>query len=265
MTTPLFLVNEDNDDAPMFSDELHEGWRMVLPQKVRRHAFGSMRLHNGDELQLSNGEGLRIRAIVSDADQGIVEVQSFETEEAPRTRLALVQALAKTGHDEQAIDMATQIGVDEVIPWQANRSIARWKEGKTNTKWYQTLCAATQQSRRAWLPKLTSMHLSKQLVALCKRACVHGDLVIVLHQDDTTHWTDIEHNVQLLMERCLQDGKERTIYVVVGPEGGISEEEVTLFRDAGAQACVIGTNILRSATAGPVALTLLSRTLGRYL
>ncbi len=82
---------------------------------------------------------MRIHAVLRDAQQGIAEVLRFGKEPQPVTRLALVQALAKTGHDEQAIDMATQIGVDQVIPWQADRSIAKWKAGRTDKKWRQVL------------------------------------------------------------------------------------------------------------------------------
>lgn len=176
----------------------------------------------------------------------------------------LIQALAKTGHDEAAIDMATQIGVDEVIPWQANRSIAKWKAGRTDRKWRQVLGAATEQSRRVWSPELAQCVSSKQVVAICRRACVHGDLVIVLHQDATMSWSSVEDEVSRLADRCLADGRPRSINVVVGPEGGISEEEVSDFVGAGAQSVVLGSNILRASTAGPVALSLLSRALGRF-
>lgn len=158
----------------MNSDELNAGWRLTLPSSVRRHAIQAMRLKDGDELQLSDGRGLRIHAVLRDAQQGIAEVLRFGKEPQPVTRLALVQALAKTGHDEQAIDMATQIGVDQVIPWQADRSIVKWKAGRTDKKWRQVLESATEQSRRSWTPQLDDCVTSKQVVSICKRACVPG-------------------------------------------------------------------------------------------
>lgn len=237
---------------------------MTLPDAIRRHAIGSMRLHDGDELQISDGEGLRIDATVRDEKQGAVQVDSFTKEEAPKLRLALVQALAKNGHDEQAIDMATQIGVDEVIPWQSARAIARFKEGRTDRKWNQVLRAATEQSRRSYVPILHDCVSTKQLIAVCRRAAVHGDLVIVLHQDATASYTQIEERINHLIDATFKDGKARTVYVVVGPEGGISDEEITALTDAGAHVCLLGHNILRASCAGAVALSLLSRSLGRY-
>jgi len=244
MTDALFLFDPQVDDVPVNSDELHAGWKLTLPAHIKRHAVQAMRLKAGDSLQLSDGNGLRIQAVMADPEAGLAEVVEVGREPEPLTRLALIQALAKTGHDEQAIDMATQIGVDQVVPWQADRSIAKWKVGRTDKKWNSVLDAATEQSRR--------------------RACVHGDVVIVLHQDATDTWSGVEEKVAQLVERTLQDGRPRTVSVVVGPEGGISEQEVADFVKAGAVSCVLGRNILRAATAGPVALSLLSRVLGRY-
>ena len=205
MTDALFLLDTDHDDVPVNSDELNAGWRLTLPSSVRRHAIQAMRLKDGDELQLSDGRGLRIHAVLRDAQQGIAEVLRFGKEPQPVTRLALVQALAKTGHDEQAIDMATQIGVDQVIPWQADRSIAKWKAGRTDKKWRQVLESATEQSRRSWTPQLDDCVTSKQVVAICKRACVHGDMVIVLHQDATKTWEQLETGIAKLSDTCLTD------------------------------------------------------------
>lgn len=267
MTIPLFLVDSGRDDAPMASEQIESGrigWIMTLPEGVRRHAFGSMRLAAGDELQISDGHGLRINATVVDERSGDVCVESFVKEEPPLVRLALVQALAKNGHDEQAIDVSTQIGVDDVYPWQSERAIARWKDGRTDRKWRATLAAATEQSRRAMMPDLHDCLSGKQLIALCRRACVRGSLVVVLHQDATLGWDEVEARVRGVLERSLGDGAARSIYVVVGPEGGISGAEVDALKDAGAEVCVLGRNILRASTAGPVALSLLSRELGRF-
>ena len=264
MTDAMFVVDTTSDDAPLSSDELQTGWTLRLPEEVRRHAIGSMRLKEGDELQLSDGTGLRIQAVVDDPKSGIVRVLGFTKEERPVVRLGLIQALAKNGHDEQAIDMATQIGVDEVTPWQSDRSIARFKAGRTDRTWMQTLRAATEQSRRAFIPELHGMATSKQVLAMIRRDMVHGNLVIVLHQDANATWSDVERQVEELAAKCLDDGKERTVSVVVGPEGGISDQEVEVFAEAGALVCVLGRNILRASAAGPVALGLLSRAIGRY-
>ena len=88
MTDALFLLDTDHDDVPVNSDELNAGWRLTLPSSVRRHAIQAMRLKDGDELQLSDGRGLRIHAVLRDAQQGIAEVRRFGKEPQPGTRLA---------------------------------------------------------------------------------------------------------------------------------------------------------------------------------
>lgn len=264
MTNPLFLFDPAAEGVPVNADELHTGWTITLPEGVRRHALKSMRIGVGEELQLSDGQGLRLGAVVDDAQAGAVHVTSVGREPRPVTRLSLVQALAKQGRDEEAVDAATQIGADEVIPWQADRSIVKWKAGRTDRKWSAVIDAATEQSRRAWRPELADCVNSKGVVAICRRACVHGDVVVVLHQDANETWDGVERAVRDLTDRCLSDGRPRNVYVVVGPEGGIGDDEVAAFKAAGALTCVLGRNILRAATAGPVALSLLSRTLGRF-
>lgn len=264
MTDPLFLFDPNSDDVPLNCDEAHAGWKLTLPQGVRRHALQSMRLNAGDTLQLSDGHGLRIHAAIDDANAGLVEILSVGKEPRPITRIGLIQALAKTGHDEQAIDMATQLGVDVVIPWKAQRSIAKWKQGRTERKWHNVLVGATEQSRRSWLPELADPADDDDVAAICKRACVHGDIVIVLHQDATTAWSHVRESIAALADASLQDGRTRTVYVIVGPEGGISDGEVRSFGASGAYSCILGSNILRASLAGPASIALLSEMLGRF-
>ena len=174
MTDPVFLFDPDTDDVPVNGDGLNAGWTITLPASVKRHALGAMRLAEGDGLSLTDGRGLCVKTTLVDAQAGLVSVERVGRQPQPVTRLVLIQALAKTGHDEAAIDMATQIGVDEVIPWQANRSIAKWKAGRTDRKWRQVLDAATEQSRRVWSPGNWAQCVSSKQVLLSAgvRACM---------------------------------------------------------------------------------------------
>lgn len=256
MTAPLFLLDTDSDDTPLATDELHTGWLLKLPQRVRQHAIKSMRLGRGSELQLSDGRGLKIQARITDEETGLVEVMAVGREQGPDIDLVLVQSLAKGGHDEVAIDAATQVGADAILPWQADRSIAKWKPGRTDKKWRQVLDSATEQSRRAIKPTLLTAMTSKELVHNCQTASRQGNLTILLHQDGDKAWKDAE-----AMAGKLSKGS--CIRVLVGPEGGVSDTEVGALAEAGALVTALGGNILRASTAGPVALTLLSRVLGR--
>lgn len=271
MTAPLFLV--EPSDLPQ---TVSAGEALTVPASVARHAFKSMRLAQGDSLDLSDGRGRRLGVTVADPAQGLVHAVEDRREDPPRVRLGLIQALAKSGRDEQAVEMATEIGVDVVVPWQANRSIVQWKpgrEGKAALKWAQTIAAATEQSRRAFMPELREKVTTRQLERFIGQESADGGLMVVLHQDATDTWAGIEELVDAMTGPASHGGgagdggDERrsapVVWVVVGPEGGISEEEVASFVAAGAHAAVIGSNILRASSAGPVALALLSRVLGR--
>ena len=219
MTLPQFFIDRQTDAGIE-----KVGQKIVLPYDVARHAFKSMRLKKSDLMNLTCGNGRKITAETIDPAQAIVQATQIDMLPAPQIKLGLIQALAKGGRDEQAVETATEIGADEIIPWQAHRSIVQWKGSKavkSLEKWKNIATAATEQSRRSFMT--------------------------LAHQ--------------------IESGKTepgKTIYAVAGPEGGISEDEVKQFIDAGALACVIGSNILRASTAGSVALALLSKAVGRY-
>ena len=268
MTLPVFVLH-DSPAMPVDA-AFPVGSHPQLPESVQRHAFKSMRLAEGDEFQLTDGRGARITMRVDDADAMLAHVTAVAADSAPAVRLGLIQALAKGGRDEQAIETSTEIGVDAVMPWQANRSIVQWKGSKADkalAKWRGVLVAATEQSRRAWVPDLEPLHTTRQLAEWIADATRRGDMVVVLHQDATDTWAGVERAAASLATQAsgaAQAGDAPTIWVVVGPEGGVGEEEVAQFTAAGARSCVIGRTILRASTAGPVALALLSRAIGRY-
>ncbi len=277
MTLPLFLVNREDllDTATVPNNT----W--IVPEYIAKHAIKAMRLSEGEQFWVSDGHGTRITVEVVDALNAQVRSLSVEKLEIPQVRLGLVQALAKNGRDEQAIEMATEIGVDEVIPWQANRSIVQWKGSKADKslrKWQTQINAATEQSRRAIAPLLQQCVTSKLLVKFIEKRTADGHILIILHQDATHTWAEIEHEItqkitQKITPRIsdnvnnvgdLSSPRNLIIDVVVGPEGGISDEELEAFVAAGAMSTVIGKNILRASSAGSVALSLLSRCVGRY-
>ena len=255
MTLPMFVIRDDS------ADNYTEGTVFTLPPAVAQHAIKSMRLSDGDNLQLTDGRGTRLLATIIDSDSATVNIDEIHRDDTPHVKLGLIQALAKSGRDEQAIEMATEIGVDSIMPWQSHRSIVQWKGNKADKalhKWKDIVMSATEQSRRSTLPEVLPMHTTKQLVTWARERTTAGDIVLVLHQDATDTWDEFEKIVH------DNTGIDTTIWVVVGPEGGISDEEVDAFKTAGAHVCVIGHNILRASSAGSVALTLLSRVLGRY-
>jgi 16S rRNA (uracil1498-N3)-methyltransferase len=241
VTLPLFLV------APERLAGVRAGGSVVLDGPEGRHAATVRRIGVGESVLLSDGRGTRATAEVLAAGKAELEltVTAVEEDPEPALRLVLVQALAKADRDDQAIESATELGVDEVVPWQAVRSIVVWRgdrASKALRKWESVVTAAAKQSRRSRVPVVAEPVGQGALVERIRGSA----LALVLHEDATTP----------LAGQTLPDSGD--VLVVVGPEGGISPEELAAFEEAGAVPVRLGSTVLRSSSAGPAALAVLS-------
>lgn len=241
MTLPLHLVDPEAlaGRAP--------GSIVVLDGPEGRHAATVRRTRVGEHLLLTDGAGLRVEGEVVTVGRDTLDVRivSVATDPEPRPRFVLVQALAKHDRDDQAVEAATELGVDEVVPWQAARSVVQWRGErgeKARRKWDAVLVAATKQSRRTRRPVLGPTATTADLV----RRVPTATAALVLHEDATTPLAGLELPA------------EGEVLVVVGPEGGIAPEELDALVAAGATAVRLGSTVLRSSSAGPAALSVLS-------
>src|SRR5699024_4373027 len=182
-------------------------------------------------------------------------INSVTVHQPPKIHINLVQALAKADRDMLAAEMATEIGVDSVTPWQAQRSIVRLRSdrvAKTKGQWPAKLQAAAQQSRRAYIPELHERIIGEQIPQWHTPA--KGHRVLGLHVEG--YYSSCERSTTLPRHDML--------HMVVGPEGGVSPEELAAVRSVGAAAVQIGHNIMRASTAGPVAIALLNEYFNRW-
>lgn len=249
MTKPLFYSPEVTGTLP---DQI-----IALDAETSSHAIRSQRLTTNHSVQVGDGAGTIATGSVHRADpkRATVRISSVDVHEQPKVRIDLVQALAKADRDVLAAEMATEIGVDSVTPWQAQRSIVRLRAdrvAKTQSKWQAKLQAAAQQSRRAYIPELLDPIIAEQITRL--HAPEKGHHVLVLHEQGTHSITDAASAMSQI----------DTLHLVVGPEGGVSPEELDAVRATGAAAVKIGNNIMRASTAGPVAITLLNDYFNRW-
>ena len=245
------------------------------------HAATVRRIDVGQMLDVVDGDGLRVRgSVIERAKKSLtLRVEEIIHEASPSVRLILVQALSTGGRDEMAIEMATEVGVDAVIPWQANRSEVRWKgekAAKGMKKWESTLRAATKQSRRAFIPRLEDACTSQQLSQWMSEETAAGAWVIVCHESTRAPLSLLLRELRAVAEKSLPATVEATVQsapgtylpprisVIVGPEGGVDPDELSLFEAAGARVRLLGTTVLRASTAGPVALSLISDAIGRW-
>jgi 16S rRNA (uracil1498-N3)-methyltransferase len=254
VTPPLYLV-------PVSSlDGLGVGAVLVLSGPEGRHAATVRRARPGEPVDVADGAGTVVRGVVDVVarDQVSVRVEAVQHEPQRQPRLVLVQALAKGGRDELAVETATELGVDGVVPWQASRCVVVWsgeRGERSRRRWEDTVRAAVKQSRRTWLPPVEPVVTTASLAARLAGVARSGGLGLVLHEDAG----------QLLTAQPLPPpGQVGEVLVAVGPEGGISEPELVDLIAAGAHAVRLGPHVLRSSSAGAAALAVLSARLRRW-
>ena len=241
--------------AHFYIDETLEsaivGQRVSLLGAEARHAVTVSRIAVGETVSIGNGAGLVVTGGVVTAEHTELAIEVAEVvEEARRTpAVFLAQALAKGDRDELAVQAATELGVDGVIPWTAARSISRWegpKVAKGRDRWSAVVREASKQSLRAWIPDVLDLVTTKQLVRLAE-----GARMLVLEPTAAAPLSALE-----------VDGRD--LILVVGPEGGIAPQELDALAAAGASLVRLGAEVLRTSTAGPAALAALNVKLDRW-
>ena len=242
MSLPVHLVPDltgvvAGDEVTVEGDEAH-------------HAVAVRRLRVGERVVLTDGRGVSVEGPVATTGKRIftLAVETVSASEPPAPEVVVVQALPKGERGELAVEVLTEIGAARIVPWAASRSVAVWKgerAAKSLAKWRATAREAAKQARRAWFPEVGELASTADVIALLAEA----DLALVLHE---------EAAVPLGGVPVPDAGR---LVVVVGPEGGLSEEEVAAFAAAGAVSVRLGVEVLRTSTAGVAAVAaLLSRT-----
>ncbi|MFD9519345.1 16S rRNA (uracil(1498)-N(3))-methyltransferase [Streptomyces sp. NPDC059979] len=246
MTAPVFVV-----------EEVPAGAEFVLDGPEGRHAVSVKRLNPGEVVVLTDGRGGWAEAVVKAAegkDRLVVAVSSAGREQEPPVRITVVQALPKGDRGELAVETMTETGVDAIVPWQASRCITQWRGdrgAKSLAKWRATAREAGKQSRRVRFPEVAEAMSTKQVAALLAGA----DLAMVLHEDRDTP------SGALATAELPASG---SVVLVVGPEGGVSPEELAVFAEAGAHPYRLGRSVLRTSTAGTAATAVLLARTGRW-
>lgn len=255
MSAPIFYISAEEYET------LTPGASFELDGPEGKHALVK-RMEVGESIDLGDGTGRRaVGTVHSLTDRGVIVHVEQLREEHTSPRIYLVQALAKDGRDLLAIETATELGVYGVLPWSADRSIVRWKgerAAKAHTKWQNTVTAAAKQSRRALIPEVYDLYSTTDLVELIEEVTGQGSAVFILHEQAT-------ERLSAQAAKLAGGGNlPEEIYLLVGPEGGISNREVQLFTEAGAHLALLGDEVLRSSTAGSAAMCTLNVVLGRW-
>ncbi|MFG1932273.1 16S rRNA (uracil(1498)-N(3))-methyltransferase [Mycobacterium sp. NPDC048908] len=232
---PLFYV----DALPSIGD------RAVVDGDEGFHAANVRRIRRGEELDLGDGAGTVAHCVVDDVGKGRLTAKVLDrtTVDPASPSVTVVQALPKSDRSELAIELATEAGADAFVAWQAARCVARWepeaKIDKGLRRWQAVARSAARQSRRPYIPPVSGVVSTAELA---QRVADSGVTALVLHESATARLTDVPL------------AQEDSLLLMVGPEGGVSDEELAVLSEAGATVVRLGPTVLRTSTAAAVAL-----------
>jgi 16S rRNA (uracil1498-N3)-methyltransferase len=237
MVATLFYVDALPDTGALAVVDGDEGF----------HAATVRRIRPGEQLVLGDGAGGLARCEVEHAGRDGLRARVLgRWSVAPgRPAVTVVQALPKSERAELAIELATEAGADAFLAWQAARCVASWEGARVDKglrRWRAVARSAARQSRRAHIPPIEGVLSTTALVQRVRDEIAAGSAVLALHESATDRLGDI-HVAQA-----------DSVFVVVGPEGGIAPEEIAALTDAGAVAVRLGPHVLRTSTAAAVAL-----------
>jgi 16S rRNA (uracil1498-N3)-methyltransferase len=241
MSPPVFLCERLSSD------------RILLDGPEGRHAAAVRRLRPGEHADLTDGAGLVVECVVTSVGRDSLELQVNARRHvpAPEPRIVVVQALPKGDRGELAVETMTEVGVDVIVPWAAARCVTQWRperRAKALGRWRSTAREAAKQARRAWLPEVTDLASTADVAARVADAA----LAVVLHEEAERPLSGLEIPA------------EGDLVVVVGPEGGLTAEELAAFAAAGGAQALLGPTVLRTSTAGVAAASVLLTRTGRW-
>jgi 16S rRNA (uracil1498-N3)-methyltransferase len=242
MSLPVYLISSPAG--------LEAGSVVTLDGDEGRHAVVVKRTRVGEQIAVTDGAGTTAICTVTATDRSSLaaEAVSVQVHDPELPRVVVVQAIPKGDRGELAVEMLTEVGVDVIVPWAAARSVAVWRGGraeKSLARWRSTAREAAKQARRSWFPVVEEPVSTEQVAALLRGASVP----VVLHEAASGPLADLP-----------VPGRGEVV-IVVGPEGGLSDEELEAFAAVGAEPVRLGSTVLRTSTAGVAATAaLLART-----
>ena len=213
------------------------------------HGVNVLRLKTSEEVKISDGVGNWGVGTVSQVNKKsfTVEILDRGFEPTSKQRVVVVQAILKNDANKEAVDFLTQVGADEIIPWQSQHSIGKFDD-KSLSKWQSAARESSRQSRRVRIPVISNAYSTENLISKIKGL----QNIFVLHESAENRLSQIEIN------------QEADVILIVGPEGGLSEIEVNTFVDAGAKIVRLGESVLRATNAGAAAASVVMSRTGKW-
>ena len=233
-----------------FSDQISTGQKQVLENEEAHHAIKVLRLNIGEVIKISDGVGNWVSGPIVEIAKKELFISISERGEiqAAKPELVLVQAITKSDRNKEMLELAVEAGVDRIIPWQSERSISKW-QSDSEQKWQVGIKQSCKQARQVKLPQLMQVMSTNEVI----KSIGEGGFGIVFHEGASTKFSE-----------PIIPNSQSSVYLVIGPEGGISEQELLSFQNNGSKVVRLGDTVLRSAHAGFAALSAVQTKLGRW-
>jgi 16S rRNA (uracil1498-N3)-methyltransferase len=213
--------------------------------------FQRGRLGSLHTLTDSEGDDYRARILhLSEKEASVLIFEKFSSSTESAVEIILLQALPEKERMELIIQKATELGVSAIFPFKSAKSISleeRESKQRKAHRWQEIAVKAVQQSRRARVPRVDYLSSFKAALEVCES----HTLKIVL-------WEKMGESLKEL----LKSSRSKKICALVGPEGGLTEEEVALAREHGFIPVKLGQRILRTETAAITLVGILQYELG---
>ena len=233
-----------------FTDQINNGSTQTLDKDEAHHAIKVLRLNLGEVIKISDGVKKWVSGPIIELSKKELKISVSEKGEfeEKKPELVLVQAVTKSDRNKEMLELVIESGVDRIIPWQAERSISKWQSDSAQ-KWEIGIKEACKQARQIRLPKLMPMLTTAGVVQLLNKDAQ----AIVFHESASEKFAQMQLNQSLT-----------SIYLIIGPEGGISPNELSVFENSGGKVVRLGETVLRSAHAGFAAISAVQTKLGRW-
>jgi 16S rRNA (uracil1498-N3)-methyltransferase len=233
-----------------FVDNLSSGDSHLLDKDEAHHAIKVLRVKIGEEIMISDGSGNWVSGPIEELGKKtlLIKVSNQGQKKLNKPELVIVQAITKSDRNKEMLELITVAGVDRIIPWQSDRSISKWQSDSAD-KWELTIKESCKQARRVVMPKLSKSINSKQLA----EELISVPFSIIFHEAASTNFSGVNVPSDIT-----------SIYLIIGPEGGITDEELLMFKGTTSNIVRLGEPVLRSAHAGFAALAAVQTKLGRW-
>ena len=248
MTRPRICLPQD----------IQAGCRYALTDDDARYLRSVLRLVEGASLLVFNGSGREGEAVIDHVDDKKVNVKIVDAWPVAPDSLSIIlaQSLPKAGKMETILQKATELGVQKIVPFFSQRSVPklnREKAADRQARWQKIVLEATRQCRQAYIPEVTPVLSFPEMLKAVPRDAVR----IILWEEEG----GVGIKSFLRLERAMP---MTGCCIVVGPEGGFTEEEIKEAGDCGFAVASLGRHVLRVETASLAAIALIQYEWGRF-